>query len=55
MKIITKIVWKLHGSPRCAVCNRPLTNKKDRATGIGAACRRKLGPAAVQTVTEEKQ
>ena len=36
------IRWKLNGSPRCRVCNKPLHNPFHIAAGVGGGCQRKL-------------
>lgn len=41
MNIFKLLKWKLRGSPRCSVCHRPLTTKKDRERGVGAGCFKK--------------
>jgi hypothetical protein len=41
MTLIKLIKWKLRGSPRCSVCHRPLTTKRDIMRGVGAGCFKK--------------
>jgi len=52
--ILKRLIWRLHASPRCRHCKRPLKDAKSRRAGIGPGCQKQQTVALADSGARKK-